>query len=416
LKNAVSYSILIISRPVIGSIYNRIYLIFLIDRYLFSLPLKLLVCLFVFLVSCTGNTTVNTEDLKSSGKPIISYAKRFKIEKKESYSQVSVINPWQGAKDIVQNWYMIPRGVNIPSFIDTSKVIRVPVKKIICMSSTHLAMISALNESGSVKGFSGTRFLYSSSLQQSALEGNIREIGYDENLNKELILELDPELIMAYGIGSESAGYIGKLRELGVKVLYNADYLETDPLGKAEWIKLMGLLYSKESVADSLFRTIEYEYNRIKDYIKANARNKPKVLLGLPFKDTWFISPGNSYISRLIEDAGGEYLWHSTFSSVSMPLGLENVFVKALSADFWLNIGTADTPDQILSIDSRLAKLPCFRNGNLFNNNKRISTNGGNDYWEGGSLNPHLILNDIALILHPDLFPAREFFYYKQVK
>jgi iron complex transport system substrate-binding protein len=333
----------------------------------------------------------------------------------DGYSQVSVSDPWQGASNIVQKWYLIPGGGVPPSFIDTTQVIEVPVKKIICMSTTHLAMISALNETRSVAGFSGIRFLFSDDLLQNVDKGNIREIGYEDNLNKELILKLDPDLVMVYGIANESAGYIGKLKELGIKILYNADYLETDPLGKAEWIKLIGALYSKERMADSIFRTIEIEYNRIKSYVKENARERPKVLLGLPFKDTWFVSPGNSYVSRLIEDAGGNYLWKGTVSAVSMPMGLENVYIKALTADYWLNTGTADTKGEILSIDSRLAELPCFRNGNLYNNNKKTNIYGGNDYWESGSLNPQIILNDIASVLHPGLFPGRELVYYKKV-
>jgi ABC-type Fe3+-hydroxamate transport system substrate-binding protein len=202
-----------------------------IRSFLFRQSLNTLFFIPVLLFSCTGKRAVTGESLKMDDKPIISYAKRFKIEKMEGYSQLS--------------------------FIDTSQVIEVPVKKIICMSTTHLAMISALNETGSVSGFSGTRFLFSDDLLQNVGKGNIREIGYEDNLNKELILKLDPDLVMVYGIDSESAGYIGKLKELGIKILYNADYLETDPLGKAEWIKFVGALYSKEHMADSIFRTIE---------------------------------------------------------------------------------------------------------------------------------------------------------------
>jgi iron complex transport system substrate-binding protein len=299
--------------------------------------------------------------------------------------------------------------------MDTSEIIRVPIKKIICMSTTHLSMISALEEKGSVVGFSGTRFIYSEDIVKRVRKGEILETGYDDNLNKELILKLNPDLLMVYGIGSESASYIGKLKEMGVKVVYNADYLETDPLGKAEWIKLIGALYSREEMADSIFKTIEIEYNKLKSYIKVNAKEKPSVLLGLPFKDTWYISPGNSYISELIRDAGGEYLWQNTESAVSMPLGLENVFLKALKADYWLNTGTANTRNDILSVDPRFARLQCFKSGNIFNNNKRVNANEGNDYWEGGCLNPHLILRDIASILHPVLFPEIELVYYKKV-
>jgi iron complex transport system substrate-binding protein len=392
-------------------------MIFFIHRGLsfHQVLLKLLVYISIVLFSCTGKTTIIVEKTKTAEELIISYAKRLRIEKADGYSQVSVLNPWQGAREIAQKWYLIPEGKITPSFIDSSEVIHVPIKKIICMSTTHLSMISALNEENSVVGFSGTRFIYTGDIVQNVINGDIREIGYEDNLNKELILKLDPDLVMVYGIGSESAGYIGKLKEMGIRVIYNADYLETDPLGKAEWIKLMGALYSKEEMADSIFKTIENEYNNLKSYIKVNAVGRPRVLLGLPFKDTWYISPGNSYISALIKDAGGEYLWQNTESSVSMPTAIENVFLKALKADYWLNTGSANTQDEILSIDPRLARLPCYKSGNLFNNNKRTNIDGGNDYWEGGCLKPQIILRDIASILHPGLLPESELYYYKKI-
>jgi iron complex transport system substrate-binding protein len=383
--------------------------------YLRQKLVLLLVFLSILLVSCTGKTTKNTDDPKTAERPIISYAKRLIIEKMDGYSQVSVLNPWQGARNIAQKIYLIPEGGIIPSFIDTSDVILVPVKKIVCMSTTHLSMISALDEERSVVGFSGTRFIYAIDLIRNVDKGDIREIGYDDNLNKEMILKLDPDLVMVYGIGSESAGYIAKLKEMGVKVVYNADYLETDPLGKAEWIKFMGALYSREAMADSIFGIIENEYNKLKSFISANITGRPSVMLGLPFKDTWYISPGNSYISTLIADAGGEYLWQNTESSVSMPTGLENVFLKALAADYWLNAGSANSLEEIVSIDKRLARLLSFKSGNVFNNNKRTNAGGGNDYWERGCLNPQIILKDIASILHPGLFPSAELYYYKKL-
>jgi iron complex transport system substrate-binding protein len=367
------------------------------------------------LCSCTWNRAKVAEKSETPEKPAISYAKRFTLERSEGYSQLSVVNPWQGANNILQKWYLVPRGKPVPPDIDPAYIIPVPVKKIICMSTTHISMIAALGEAGSVTGFSGTRLIFDKGLTELVKNESIRDIGYDDNLNKELILKTDPDLIMVYGIGSESAGYIGKLKELGMTILYNADYLENDPLGKAEWIKLFGALYCKEAMADSIFSNIEHRYNQLKDYIRANSGTGPKVLLGLPFKDTWYISPGNSYISNLINDAGGSYLWAGTESDYSMPAAIETVYLKALSADFWLNIGIAESGKDIMSIDSRLADLPCFKNGSLFNNTKRKNENGGNDYWEGGTLNPDIILNDIASILHPGMFPGRELVYYKKL-
>jgi iron complex transport system substrate-binding protein len=368
----------------------------------------------VLINSCTYNNNHNYSELPY-GKQIISTAERFALEKKNGYTKLTVINPWQGAKNIFQEYFLIKRGVNLPALPDSSKIIYVPVKKIICMSTTHVAMISSLGEESTITGMSGTGFIFEKKLAEKIEKGLIKDVGYEASLNKELILKLAPDLIMVYGIGSESSGYIGKVKELGVRVVFNADYLETDPLGKAEWIKLFGVLYCKESMADSIYYSEVENYNKLKLFVTQHISARPKVLLGLPYKDTWYVSPGNSFISKIISDAGGDYLWQNTESSVSMPLGIENVYMDALNADYWLNIGSVNKKNEILIVDQRLKELPCFRKGNLYNNNKLITANGGNDYWESGSVYPHVILRDIAAILHPDLFSNNELFFYKKI-
>ena len=150
--------------------------------------------------------------------------------------------------------------------------------------------------------------------------------------------------------------------------------------------------------------------------VNENTKRNPLVFLGLPWKDTWFISPGNSYISKLISDAGGDYLWKNTKSKISMPLGIENVYLKALNADYWLNTGSVESRNEITAIDMRLGELPSFKKGNIYNNNNRVTSRGGNDYWESGSINPQIILKDIASILHPGLFPGYELYYYKKIE
>ena len=374
-----------------------------------------LISVTLLLYSCSGQSSQITAVSDYSGTQNIKYAKRFKIIEGNGYSQVQITDPWQGASGIVQTWYLVPEGADPPVSADPGHIIRVPVKNIVCMSTTHLAMIAAIGEAATVKGFSGTRLIYSPVYLRDSSENEICEIGYDENLNKELILKLKPDLLMVYGIGGESAGYTGKLNRMGIKVLFNADYLETDPLGKAEWIKLFGALYSKQSLADSIFRSAEQEYNAIRSFIQSNAREYPEVLLGLPFRNTWYISPGNSYISKLIEDAGGLYLWKETESPFSLPMNLENVYVRALTADFWLNPGSAESMGELTALDRRFSGLPCFRNAKIYNNIRRINQSGGNDYWESGTIHPDLILHDIASILHPELYPDTNLFYYRKL-
>jgi cobalamin transport system substrate-binding protein len=376
---------------------------------------RLITLLVIFISSCNGKTKKIEINKLFKEDLVVIHADRFAIDQMDGYKKLTIMNPWQGAKNVNQVSCLVKRGSEIPDGLDSSMVIFVPLKNIICMSTTHLSMISALGEENSISGVSGTGYIYSNKLINRVDKGFIKDVGFEASLNKELIFQIDPDLIMMYGIGSESNGYVSKLKELGVKVIYNADYLETDPLSKVEWIKIFGALYCKEDMADSIYNSEVESYNNLKTIVANNILNRPKVLLGLPFKDTWYISPGNSFISKLIDDAGGEYLWRNVESSISMPYGIENVFIHGLDAEFWLNVGTAITKDDISMLDQRLMNLPCFINGNMFNNNNRITENGGNDYWESGSVYPHIILRDIASILHPDLFKQDQLFFYRKI-
>jgi iron complex transport system substrate-binding protein len=373
------------------------------------------ISIFIFIVvsGCNPGNKESGKSTKTGNE--ISIAERLSLEHKDGWTEVKIIDPWQGANGVNQVYYLVKRGAPLPAWMDSSAVIFVPVQKMICMSTTHVAMITALGVENSLAGVSGINFIYSPSIQKNAEKGLVADVGYEANINKELILKIAPDLIMIYGIGSESSGYLGKIKELGIKVIINADYLETDPLGRTEWIKLFGALYSKEKLADSLFKSEVDEYTNLKSFIVKNATFKPKVLLGLPFKDTWYISPGNSFMSNLISDAGGDYLWRETKSSVSMPYGIENVYIRGLKADYWLNIGSAKTRQEIINVDPRLSDLACFKNDNLYNNNKRITAKGGNDFWESGALHPHLLLKDIATLLHPEIFAGHELTYYKKI-
>jgi iron complex transport system substrate-binding protein len=364
------------------------------------------------LTACNSNS--GKKDFTSIGK-VNSRAERFSIENNGDVTRITIIDPWQGASDIKLTYFLVRRGAEAPKGIDTSRIIYVPVRNIICMSATHTAMIEALGEEKSITGISGTDLIYSELLNVRIKQGLVKDVGYESNLNNELILNLKPDLVMMYGIGGESAGYVSKIKELGVHIMFNADYLENDPLGKAEWIKVFGALYSRENLADSIFNSELSEYEGICKYINRSNKNRPLVMLGLPYRDTWYVSPGNSYISKLIADAGGRYIWDDKNSEISMPYGLENVFMRAVNSDFWLNTGTAMRLDEIAETDYRLAELPVFKNGKVYNNNLKVTSSGGNDYWETGTIHPSLILKDMAKIFHPELFPDSGLFFYKKI-
>jgi len=367
------------------------------------------------LVSCVHSDRKN-ETSSDSPKNNLKYARHFDMLLKEDYTKLTIIDPWQKSTGLRLDYYLVKEGKRIPEGVDSMNVIKVPVRRIVLMSTTYIPMITALGESNSVIAVSGTSLVCDREIKERINRRLIYETGYEEYLNKELIISLSPDLIVAYGIGSATAGNMRKLQEAGIRILFNAEYLEEDPLGRAEWIKVFGALFCRKAAADSIFSLVEKRYNTLKSWLSEKIKTRPKVMLGLPWKDAWYVSPGNSYISRLIEDAGGEYIWKNIIADHAIPFGIENVLVSAADASFWLNTGNATDLKSVLIVDQRLSYLPVFKKGNLYNNNKRISDGGGNDYWESGTLNPDIILNDISSILHPEYFPDYIPYYYRKLE
>jgi len=343
-------------------------------------------------------------------------ASRFRIDTFHGFKRLTVIDPWQNSSGNELVYYLLPRNVKLPDTINEASVIRVPVGRIVCMSTTHLAMLSALDVSGIVAGVSGTELVYDSLILEAVASGRIPDVGYEGNLDKELIVSLKPDLLMAYGVGASSAEYLRKLTEMGVKVMYNADYLEEHPLARCEWIKVFGLLTGREAKADSLFREVSSAYLSLADEVSTMVKERPDVLLGAPWEDVWYISPANSYTGRLISDAGGKYLFNDLTEPNSVPYAVEAVFRRATEADLWLNPGTAESLNEIAVSDHRMTKLPVFTAGRIWNNRNRMTPSGGNDYWESAVVRPDLLLRDIVSIIHPELLPDYKQLYYRRLE
>ncbi|HCC70317.1 MAG TPA: hypothetical protein DEQ09_04085 [Bacteroidales bacterium] len=371
---------------------------------------------FISLMILAGCKTDKTKTSSTSEKFNNEYSTRFIIDSYDDYRKITVINPWQGAEGKHFEYYITDDTALLPQGIEKSKIIISPVKSIVCTSTTHIAMLDVLDRINLVEGVSGSDFVFNEELRKKIDSGDVYDVGHENGYNTELIYSIDPDIVLVCSVGSESVPAFNRLSEQGITVMYIADYLETHPLARTEWIKVYGELLNRQEEAKKIFREVKNEYKSIVEQIDILYKNKPGVLLGLPFKDKWFVSPGNSYISKLIEDAGGNYLWSELQSNVSVPMSLEAVCSKAVNADIWLNTGTAMTINNIRMTDQRLADLPVLSQGSVFNNNKRLNRYGGNDYWESGTVNPHILLKDIASILNPDLFPGHELVYYTQLK
>jgi iron complex transport system substrate-binding protein len=168
-------------------------------------------------------------------------------------------------------------------------------------------------------------------------------------------------------------------------------------------------------MATEKFDSVAGKYNILAKRA-GSSENKPGVLLGLPWRGTWYISGSQSYIARLIKDAGGRYIWDHLDYNESRPMVLEAVYEHALSADYWINPGDALLKKDIVAVDERFSRLPSFNNDRVFNNNNELSRGGGNAFFESGVVEPEIILSDLIYILHPQLLPSHKLKYYRKLQ
>ena len=382
---------------------------------------KKLTFFFVYILILILGVLCCTNGNKKSSHPFVkgqilplSYAKGFSISSYEQYRKITVLNPWQQSQGISFEYYLVDRNKPIPIELEGKQVIITPVNRVICLSTSHIGFLSTLNEISSLKGLSGAGFVSEPEVQEAVKLKKVFDVGYDQGINYELILSLKPDMIMAYGVGGEVTGFINKLRDLGLNVILNGEYLEDSPLAKTEWIKFVGALYNKKQEAEDYFCMVEKNYNKIKQKVAA-VTNHPVVLTGLPYKDAWWMAGGNSNLARLISDAGGVFLWNENTSRESFVVSLEEVVIRSSKADFWINCGTVNTINELISTDSRFTSFPLVKKRTVFNNNLIVSSTGGNDYWERGVVRPDLILADLVKIFHPECDSGKVFNFYKKI-
>ncbi len=346
-----------------------------------------------------------------------SYAKGFDISDFPGYRQVEVKNPWQKSHGNSFTYILSSHPELLSDSLHSKTIIKTPVNKVVVFSTTHIGFLAALGMSSSIVGVSGKDFINDSIVRSSLENKNCLDIGFAPNIDFESILLLQPDLVFLYGLDPSVTSLVSRLEEAGIKSVLVSEFLEEHPLGKAEWIRFFSAFFEMETLGDSIYSEVERNYQARKTEISEMNLLKPSVLVGLPWKDTWFMAGGKSFAAKFIEDAGGQYLWSNNENTDYIPLDLESVFQKAIHADIWINTGTAENCDEILAVDQRFQHVPAFQNGKVFNNNLRVNATGGNDFWESGAVRPDLVLSDMICIFHS---PAGEremkLYYYRNLK
>ena len=380
--------------------------------------------LFSFLnfFGCNSKKTQSQEDASEVGKNTytaqteINHAQGFTITYHNNYKIVSILSPLETGTD-TSKYILLERGTARPKGFEKAQVIEIPLRNIVATSSMHVALLEFLDSQDIITGLSNPEYIYSAKVQALIKAGNVANIGRDQGLNDEKLVEMNPDAVMAMGGPGTKTDHYRVLAQAGIPVLINSEWIEKTPLARAEWVKLVAALVNKEKLVNEKFGKIEMEYARLAQLAK-KVKDKPSIISGLNTKDAWFLPNGDSYMSQFFRDAGGDYHWSSTKSTGSLPLNFESVYPVALEADAWLNVGfdKNDTKANILAQDSRYSDFKAYKSGRMFSYNGRVNDQGANDFFESGTVNPHTVLADLIKILHPELLPGHDLVYYKQLK
>lgn len=313
-------------------------------------------------------------------------------------------------------YVLVQRGTPVPDLGIDAMVIEIPVKSIVALSTTHLPALEITGELEKLKAVNSFNAVNTPVVREMIDEGRIKELGSGMNTNTELIVSISPEIIMTTTTGvTDYDEHIKELSDLGLKPVINIEYKESDPLGRAEWVKYISLFFNKEKEANAYFSNVSALYNELKSKT-ASVENKPTVMSGDTWEGIWYTPGGNSFVAQYLEDAGAIYFMSEDNHTASVPLDYEVVFDKGKDADYWISSGMWDTLDEVVAEDPVYAQFKAVKDGNMYTNYFRVNEHGGNDYYESGLVRPEVVLADLVRIFHPELVPEHDLVYFKQLE
>ncbi|MCR4031162.1 MULTISPECIES: ABC transporter substrate-binding protein [Flavobacterium] len=369
------------------------------------LPKMIFIASFFILTGCKKNEnteTVKAENVKNS----IEYASGLSIVKYDDYSVVTVSNPWPSAnKDF--KYILKEKDAKVPDSLQTYTTIQVPLTSVVVTSTTNIPFLEMLEVENKLVGFPHTDYISSEKTRALIDKGSVKNVGQNEKLNIEQLIELSPDLIVTFGVDNNNP-MLDNLKKSGLKVLIQGDWMEQSPLGKAEWIKLYGALFGKEELAKELFDKIVESYNQAKKLV-ADKPATSKVLYGSMYEDVWYVAKGNSWVAQFMKDAQANYLWANLQGTGSEGLSFEKVLDKAKSANVWIASGSFKNLEELQKANPHYAEFDAFRNKTVYNFEGKLGATGGTVYYELAPSRPDLVLKDYIKIFHPDLLASYEF-------
>ena len=366
----------------------------------------ILVCFTFLIILFSCQIEKIKSDNKSEENTKINFAKGFQIEDQNEIQKIIIKSPYQNSEEVFE--YLLSRNKNL------KKELRIPISRIVVTSTTHIPMIELLNEENSIVGFPNVSYISSQKTRQRVEQGFIKEIGKENLLNTEVLLNLQPDLVLGYSVSTADKS-LEIIKKSGIPVIYNGDWLEETPLGRAEWIRFFGVLYDKQKMADSIFKTIETAYLEVKQ-LALKTSEKPTILSGAVMsKDIWNLPAGESFVAQFLADANLDYLWKNSKGKGSLSLSFESVFERAKEADFWIAPGYFSSKIEMLEHNKLYAEFKAFKKDNIYTSTLKKGKTGGVIYYELATTRPDLVLKDLIKIAHPELLPNYELTFFEKM-
>ncbi len=280
------------------------------------------------------------------------------------------------------------------------------------VSTTHIALLSAIGSLSSVVGTVYADRILDPEAKLLIQQKKIADLTGEHDLDTERTLRANPDVVTSYPFGGAQYPV---LESAGIGIIPLSEYLETHPLGRAEWMKVMGFLTNRSAAADSVFAAVEARYNTLVALTApVPADERPLLYTGSHANGQWYAPPANSFMGRFSEHAGGRYLFADAVQPGNLTLDFEQFIVRAVDADYWGRVVYTPGPltyDDIATEDNRYTALRAFRERKVFYCNAAET-----DYFGRAITEPDAVLADLTALLHPQLLPGHVYCYFKPVR
>ena len=375
---------------------------------------------FFLLVLGMVAVVIQARDLPVQPAPV-EHARNLEITPCDHSTTVTVRNAWPDAPDLT--YVLVPRRSTQPMPViqaSDGTVIRTPVRRVVSLSTPNIPFLRDLGVLDTLVAVDTGDYVYDADVLERIAAGDVRSVGTGASLDLERVIELAPDVVLVSALGPDDPA-VTRLRGAGVPVLVVADWRESTPLGRAEWLRLFGALFERDARAAEIFRERADRYTEIRDRVtrRVPSDQRPTVFANGPWQGQWPVPAGDSYMARLFADAGAQYLWAHTEGTGSIFLDLEAVLARALTADYWINLNYDWTNmADVRRADRRLTTFAAYRAGRLYHYIRRVRPSGANDFWETGVGRPDLVLADLVAILHADdpaILPDHEPVFYQRI-